>query len=72
MKNLILDVRENPGGLLNMAVDICNFFLPKDSEIVSTKGKVAEWNKTYKALSQPLDTELPIVVLTNNHSAFSC
>ncbi len=69
MKNLILDVRENPGGLLNMAVDICNFFLPKDSEIVSTKGKVAEWNKTYKALSQPLDTEMPIVVLTNNHSA---
>jgi carboxyl-terminal processing protease len=69
MKNLILDVRENPGGLLNMAVEICNIFVAKDSEIVSTKGKVAEWNKTYKAMGQPIDTEMPIVVLTNNHSA---
>ncbi|MES2796395.1 MAG: S41 family peptidase [Bacteroidota bacterium] len=69
MKNLILDVRENPGGLLNMAVDICNLFLPKDSEIVSTKGKAAEWNKTYKGLNQAVDTDMPIVVLTNNHSA---
>jgi carboxyl-terminal processing protease len=69
MKNLVLDVRENPGGLLNMAVEICNFFLPKDAEIVSTKGKVAEWNKTYKALSQPIDTEIPIAVITNNRSA---
>lgn len=69
MKNLILDVRENPGGLLNMAVEICNIFLPKDSEIVSTKGKVAEWNKTYKGLALPVDTEMPIVVLANSHSA---
>jgi carboxyl-terminal processing protease len=69
MKNLVLDVRENPGGLLNMAVDICNIFLPKDSDIVSTKGKVAEWNKTYKGLAQPVDTEMPIVVLTNSRSA---
>lgn len=69
MKNLILDVRENPGGLLNMAVEICNLFIAKDAEIVSTKGKVAEWNKTYKAMNQAIDTELPIAVLTNNHSA---
>lgn len=69
MKNLILDVRENPGGLLNMSVEICNLFLPKDAEIVSTKGKVSEWNKTYRALNQAVDTEMPIVVLTNNHSA---
>jgi carboxyl-terminal processing protease len=69
MKNLVLDVRENPGGLLNMAVDICNLFIAKDAEIVSTKGKVAEWNKVYKATNQPVDTEIPIVVLTNNHSA---
>lgn len=69
MKKLILDVRENPGGLLNMAIDICNAFIPKDSEVVTTKGKVTEWNKTYTALNTPLDLEIPIIVLTNSHSA---
>ena len=69
MKKLILDVRENPGGLLNMAIDICNAFIPKDSEVVTTKGKVTEWNKTYTALNTPIDLELPIIVLTNSHSA---
>ncbi|MFD2569875.1 S41 family peptidase [Spirosoma soli] len=69
MKKLILDVRENPGGLLNMAIDISNIFIPKDSEVVTTKGKVTEWNKTYTALNAPLDLEIPIIVLTNSHSA---
>ncbi|MEA5140183.1 S41 family peptidase [Arcicella rigui] len=69
MKKLVLDLRENPGGLLNMAVDICNIFLPKESEIVSTKGKVQEWNKTYVGLNPAVDTEMPITVLTNSHSA---
>ncbi len=69
MKYLILDLRDNPGGLLNMAVDICNMFVNKDSEIVSTKGKVSTWNKTYKATQQPMDTEMPITVLTSSRSA---
>jgi carboxyl-terminal processing protease len=69
MKKLVLDLRENPGGLLNMAVDICNIFLPKESEIVSTKGKVQEWNKTYTGLNAAMDTEIPIAVLTNSRSA---
>lgn len=69
MKKLILDVRENPGGLLNMAIDISNLFVPKDSEVVTTKGKVQEWNKTYTALAPPLDLDIPIVVLANSRSA---
>jgi carboxyl-terminal processing protease len=69
MKKLILDLRENPGGLLNMAIEISNVFIPKGEEIVSTKGKVTEWNKTYSAYNPALDTEIPIVVLTNNRSA---
>ncbi len=69
MKKLILDVRENPGGLLNMAIDISNIFIPKDAEVVTTKGKVTEWNKTYTALGPAVDTEMPLVVLTNSHSA---
>ena len=69
MKKLILDVRENPGGLLNMAIDISNLFIPQGSEVVSTKGKVQEWNKSYTALAPPLDLELPIIVIGNSRSA---
>lgn len=69
MKKLILDLRENPGGLLTQAVDICNLFLPKDSEVVSTRGKVEEWNKTYNALNPSTEPELPLIILINNHSA---
>jgi carboxyl-terminal processing protease len=69
MKKLVLDVRENPGGLLNMAIEISNVFIPKGEEVVSTKGKVTEWNKTYSAYNPALDTEIPLVVLTNNRSA---
>lgn len=69
MKKLVLDVRENPGGLLNMAIEIANVFIPKGEEVVSTKGKMTEWNKTYSAYNPALDTEIPIVVLANNRSA---
>ncbi|MGE0018140.1 MAG: S41 family peptidase [Draconibacterium sp.] len=66
---LILDLRSNPGGLLNEAVDIVNFFVPKGSEIVSTKGKVTQWDKVYKAMAAPLDTTIRIAVLVNSGSA---
>ncbi|MHA4737246.1 S41 family peptidase [Dyadobacter sp. MSC1_007] len=69
MKYVVLDLRDNPGGLLNMAIEISNIFVAKGEEIVSTKGKVSEWNKTYTAYNPALDTEIPVVVLTNNRSA---
>jgi len=68
-KSIILDLRGNPGGLLHESVNICNLFLPKDIDIVFTKGKIAEWNKTYKSLRQPIDTDIPLVVLVNGRSA---
>jgi len=68
-KNMILDLRDNPGGLLSEAINISNLFIPKDREIVRTKGKIAEWNKIYNALNAPVDTEIPLVVLTSNRSA---
>ncbi|MGB3618778.1 MAG: S41 family peptidase [Catalinimonas sp.] len=68
-KKIIFDLRDNPGGLLSEAVNIANLFVPKDSDVVSTKGKVTEWNKTYRALNQPVDTDIPLVVLTSSHSA---
>lgn len=69
MKKLVLDVRENPGGLLDQAVLICNLFIPKDAEVVSNRGKVTEWNKTYTAPMAPVDTDIPMVVLVNGRSA---
>jgi carboxyl-terminal processing protease len=69
LKGLILDLRENPGGLLNEAVEIVNFFVPPGSEIVSTKGRVKSWNHDYKAEKEPIFPHLPLVVLINNHSA---
>ncbi len=68
-KGLVLDLRDNPGGLLSEAVNVSNIFIPKGAEVVSTKGKIEEWNKTYYALDEPLDTEIPLVVLTSSRSA---
>ena len=67
--SLVLDLRGNPGGLLTEAVEIVNFFVPKGSEIVSTRGKVTQWDKVYKATSNPIDTVIKIAVLTNSGSA---
>lgn len=68
-KKIILDLRENPGGLLNEAVNVVNIFIPKGEEVVATKGKVKEWNKTYFTLNNPIDNEIPLVVLTSSGSA---
>ncbi|SDL74215.1 carboxyl-terminal processing protease [Catalinimonas alkaloidigena] len=68
-KKLIFDLRDNPGGLLSEAVNISNIFIEKDAEVVSTKGKVTEWNKTYRALNPSVDTDIPLVVLTSSRSA---
>ena len=68
-KKIVFDIRDNPGGLLNEAVNISNLFIDKGLDVVSTKGKVTEWNKTYKALDQPLDTQIPVAIITSSRSA---
>jgi carboxyl-terminal processing protease len=68
-KKMILDLRGNPGGLLHEAVEVSNLFIPKGSEIVSTKGKIKEWNKTYTAQNKAFDEEIPLAILTNRGSA---
>lgn len=68
-RKLILDLRDNPGGMLYEAVNIVNLFIPKGKEVVSTKGKVADWNRSYTTLNNPLDTQIPLVVLINEGSA---
>lgn len=69
LKGLILDLRGNGGGLLNEAVNICNIFIPRDKVVVTTRGKVKEWDRSYKTMNQPVDTEIPLTVLINKKSA---
>ncbi len=66
---LVFDLRNNPGGLLKEAIDIVNLFVDKGQDIVSTKGKVKDWDKTHTAQNAPVDTVTPIVVLVNRGSA---
>lgn len=66
---IILDLRGNGGGLLSEAINICNLFLPKGSLITTTKSVVKKYNKTYTTSQEPVDTEIPLVVLVNGRSA---
>jgi carboxyl-terminal processing protease len=69
MKKLVFDLRNNPGGSLMESINISNFFIPKGKVIVTTKAKVKKWSNTYKGSNEPLDLEIPIVVLVNGRSA---
>ncbi|ARV09738.1 peptidase S41 [Winogradskyella sp. PC-19] len=68
-KNIVLDLRGNPGGLLNEAVNIVNIFVPKDQLVVTTKSKVKKYNKTYYTQREPIDLDIPVVVLIDGRSA---
>jgi len=69
LNSLVLDLRSNPGGLLLEAVRICNLFVDKGELIVSTRGKMAQWDSEYSTSREPLDKEIPLVVLVNRGSA---
>ncbi|HET6543976.1 MAG TPA: S41 family peptidase [Chryseolinea sp.] len=68
-KKIILDLRNNPGGLLHEAVNIVSLFVDKDLDVVATKGKVEEWNKTYKTLNKPIDKKIAMIILVGEGSA---
>ncbi|MFN7266804.1 MAG: S41 family peptidase [Bacteroidota bacterium] len=69
LKGVILDLRENGGGLLNEAIDLVNVFVPKGELVASTKGKVPEWDISLRTQGPPVDKDIPVVVLVNRHSA---
>ncbi len=66
---LILDLRGNPGGLLSEAVNVTNLFVDKGTEVVSTRGRIKDVDKTYRTLRNPVDTEIPLAILINGNSA---
>ncbi|MCP4803696.1 MAG: S41 family peptidase [Flavobacteriaceae bacterium] len=68
-EQLVFDLRGNPGGLLIEAINIVNLFVPKNEVIVTTKSKVDKYNKTYKTRNEPLDIQIPLVVLIDGGSA---
>lgn len=69
--SLVIDLRNNGGGLLDEAVEIVNFFVPKNQVLVTTRGKNRQLDGSYKTLREPLDTEIPIAVLVNSGTASS-
>jgi len=68
-ERIVLDLRGNPGGLLNEAVNICNLFVPKNEIIVTTKSKIEKHNNTYKTTKDPVDLTIPLVVIVDGKSA---
>ncbi|SFW29408.1 carboxyl-terminal processing protease [Sinomicrobium oceani] len=69
VQQLVLDLRGNPGGLLTEAIDITNLFVPKGETIVTTKSKVKKFNQEFRTRKDPVDTEIPLVILINGRSA---
>lgn len=69
INSLVIDVRNNGGGLLEEAVEVANYFLPRGKTIVTTKGKIKQASNTHKTQREPIDLDIPLVVLVNNYSA---
>mgnify|MGYP000704689511 FL=1 len=68
-EKIVLDLRDNPGGLLSEAINVTNLFVPKGELVVTTKSKVKKFNREYKTTNKAVDTEIPLVVLVNGSSA---
>lgn len=68
-RKMVLDLRGNGGGLLREAINIVNIWVPRGNTVVETRGKIDEWDKTYKTLSEPMDRDMPLVVLVDTGSA---
>ncbi|MCO6478108.1 MAG: S41 family peptidase [Phaeodactylibacter sp.] len=69
LKGVIFDLRGNGGGLLNEAVNVCNVFIPRGELVVTTKGKVKDWDRSFSTMNQPVDLDIPLTVLINKNSA---
>lgn len=71
IRSLVIDLRNNGGGLLDEAIEIANFFVPRGKTLVTTKGKIKQSSNVYKTLRQPLDLDIPLAVLVNSGTASS-
>lgn len=71
VKSIVLDIRGNTGGLLESAVQIVGLFVPKNTEVLKTRGRLKQSEKTYKTTQDPIDTRIPLAVLIDGASASS-
>lgn len=69
INSLVIDLRGNGGGLLDEAIEIANFFVPRGKTLVTTKGKIQQAHSTYKTLREPIDLDIPLTILVNNSTA---
>ncbi len=69
IKSLLIDLRSNPGGLLDEAIGVINLFIPKGKTILETRGRLKELEKSYKTSQNPIDTEIPLAILIDDESA---
>jgi len=69
LKGVVFDLRNNPGGLLDEAVNVCNIFIDQDQLVVSTKGKMQDWDKDFKTNGSAWDLKIPLTILVNHSSA---
>ena len=69
LKGVVFDLRGNGGGLLNEAVNVCNVFIPKNELVVTTKGKIKDWDRSFKTLNDPVDENIPLIILIDKGSA---
>lgn len=69
LRGLVLDLRDNPGGLLDAAVELCGVFLPRGAMVVTTRGREAQDSRTYRVTNDPMEPSLPLAVLINGGSA---
>ena len=69
MKGVVFDLRGNGGGLLAEAVNVCNVFIPKGELVATTKGKVKDWDRSFKTMNAPIDENMPLTILINKNSA---
>lgn len=69
LKGMVLDLRGNGGGLLSEAVNLCNVFIPQDEIVVTTKGKLRDWDRSFRTRRAAIDGDIPLVVLINDRSA---
>lgn len=67
--SLVIDLRDNGGGIMEEAIQIVNLFVPKGKVVLSTKGKVKQWDRTYRTTIEPIDTNIPLAILVNKNSA---
>lgn len=69
LQALVLDLRNNPGGLLAEAINVSNLFIPEGETVVETRGKLEEWTRNYRTQNKEKDAEIPLIVLINSASA---